>query len=285
MIIFYSENAGPSSLTLTAEDSLHCAKVLRHKTGDSICVIDGRGTMYECRITDANPKSVVAAVEKANPGWNAHPYKLTMAVCPTKNNDRYEWFIEKATEVGLDTIVPVIGEHSERKVYKTDRARKIAISASKQSLKSAVPCVDEPLSVKEFIMAPRQGLKFIAYCFEDPSVPRISLIEALTAVVRDGDAVCGAIGPLFGPANCAPLGTDAGGLSQQHVAGSVLQQHGADSLPQITILIGPEGDFSEAEAKLAVEHGYVPVHLGESRLRTETAAIVAATMVYTSFMK
>lgn len=261
MIIFHSENINPGSLSLTADDSQHCAKVLRHKAGDDICVVDGMGTMYECRITDANPKCVSASIIKANPGWNAHPYHLTMAVCPTKNNDRYEWFIEKATEVGMDCIVPVIGEHSERKVYKTDRARKIALSATKQSLKAAIPEVLEPMSVKDFILAPRQGLKFIAYCFEDPSIPRVSLVQALSAAVNGGDAVFGDIGTISGPENCAPTGTEAEA--------------------RITILIGPEGDFSEVEAKLAVEHGYVPVHLGESRLRTETAAIVAATMVYT----
>lgn len=239
MIIFYSDNVNPSSLTLTVEDSQHCAKVLRHRAGDEICVIDGRGTMYECVITDANPKCVCASVKQANPGWNSHPYKLTMAVCPTKNNDRLEWFLEKATEIGMDTVVPVIGEHSERKVYKTDRARKIVVSAAKQSLKSAVPAVEEPVSVKDFITAPRAGLKFIAYCFEDPDAPRVSLKSALSEACADAE---------------------------------------------ITILIGPEGDFSPAEAKLAMEHGYLPVHLGESRLRTETAALVAATMVYDSFI-
>lgn len=244
MIIFYSDNVSPNSLCLSAEDSLHCAKVLRHRAGDSICVIDGAGTMYECRITDANPKCVCAAIENSNPLWHSHPYRLTMAVCPTKNNERFEWFIEKATEVGVDRIVPLIGEHSERKVYKTERARKIAISAAKQSLKALVPEIAEPVAVKDFIAQTKEGKggKFIAYCFDDPAAPRISLKSQLAAI-------------------CA--------------------EAGENTIPEITILIGPEGDFSPAEAGLALEGGYTPIHLGDSRLRTETAAIVAATMVYT----
>ncbi len=238
MIIFHSDNVGAASLTLTAEDSAHCARVLRHKAGDHICVIDGCGTMYECTISDADVKAVCASIDKVHEGWNSHPYHLTMAVCPTKNNDRFEWFVEKATEIGVDIIAPLIGERSERKVYKTDRAAKIALSAAKQSLKAAIPVVEEPVSVKDFLKRDRPGLKFIAYCFDDPSAPRISLPAALPA-----------------------------------------------DNTQVTILIGPEGDFSPAEAQMAVEAGYVPIHLGDSRLRTETAAVVAATMVYTSYIK
>lgn len=243
MIIFYSDKVQAASLELTPEDSQHCAKVLRHREGDAICVIDGMGTMYECTITSASPKCVSARIDERHIGWNSHPYRLTMAVCPTKNNDRFEWFLEKAVEIGVDRIVPLIGEHSERKVYKTDRARKIAVSAAKQSLKGAVPEIAEPVSAKEFLRADGLGTaaaRFIAYCFEDPSAPRISLSDMLAAVA-----------PSEGK-----------------------------EIPEIVVLIGPEGDFSPAEASLAMENGYKPVHLGESRLRTETAALVATTMVY-----
>lgn len=245
MIIFYSDNIDVSSLCLTAEDSLHCAKVLRHREGDEICVIDGAGTMYECRITDANPKRVRADICRENRGWNSHPYRLTMAVCPTKNNDRFEWFVEKAVEIGVDRIVPLIGERSERKVYKTERAGKIAVSAAKQSLKAVVPEISEPVSVKEFVRSVSGGdvHKFIAYCFDDPSMPRISLFSRL----------------------CSLDSTDA--------------------VPEVVIMIGPEGDFSPAEASYALENGFVPVHLGDSRLRTETAAMVATTMVYSALGK
>ena len=239
MELFYAYEADGRLCRLDAEESGHCVRVLRHRAGDEIHVIDGAGTLFRCRLVDDSPKGAEAEVLEAFPGWNAHPYRLTVACCPTKNNDRFEWFVEKATEVGVDRIVPVIGERSERKVYKTDRAARIALSATKQSLKARIPEIAEPLSVKDFISLsnPADGsLKLIAYCFEGET-KRISIQEALQAY--DGR--------------------------------------------DITVLIGPEGDFSPEEARLAVEHGYVPVHLGASRLRTETAAVLAATAVYLLF--
>lgn len=236
MELFHAYEADGRLCRLDAEESGHCVRVLRHRAGDEIHVIDGLGTMFRCRLVDDNPRGAEAEVLEAFPGWGSHPYRLTVACCPTKNNDRLEWFVEKATEVGVDRIVPVIGERSERKVYKTDRATRIALSATKQSLKARIPEICEPLSVKDFICQSGPGLKLIAYCFEGDT-KRISIQEALQAY--DGS--------------------------------------------DITVLIGPEGDFSPEEARLAVEHGYIPVHLGASRLRTETAAVVAATAVYLAF--
>ena len=233
MEIFYSYDASPQVCLLDQEETRHCVKVLRHRPGDGVTVIDGRGTMYRCILSGA-----VCNVVEAVPGWGAHPYRLTLAVCPTKNNDRYEWFAEKATEVGVDEIVPVIGEHSERKVYKTDRLRRILLSAAKQSLKAAIPQVREPLGVRDFIGdAPEDALKLIACCFEG-EVPRLSVKEALE---------------------------DSAGR-------------------EIIVLIGPEGDFSPEEVTAAVARGFVPVHLGSSRLRTETAALTAAEAVYFHYM-
>ena len=244
MELFYAYEADGRFCRLDADESGHCCRVLRHRVGDEVHVIDGLGTMYRCRLVDDNPKGAEAEVLEAFPGWGGHPYRLTVACCPTKNNDRFEWFVEKATEVGVDRIVPTIGDRSERKVYKTDRAARIALSATKQSLKARIPEIVEPLSVKDFILqgAPchsecsEESLKLIAYCFEGDT-KRISLQEALKAY----------------------------------------DDHG------ITVLIGPEGDFSPEEAQLAIDHGYIPVHLGASRLRTETAAVLAATAVYLAF--
>ena len=242
MELFYAYDSDGRLCRLDSDESGHCVRVLRHRVGDEIHVIDGCGTMFRCRLTDDNPKSAEAEVLEAFPGWGGHPYRLTVACCPTKNNDRFEWFVEKATEVGVDRIVPVIGERSERKVYKTDRAYRIALSATKQSLKARIPEIAEPLSVKDFIqISPLASLgrndstplKLIAYCFEGDT-KRISIQDALKAYERN----------------------------------------------EVTILIGPEGDFSPEEAHLAVENGYIPVHLGASRLRTETAAVLAATAVY-----
>lgn len=233
MEIFYAYSVVGEIALLDGDESAHCAKVLRRKAGDEISVFDGSGSLFRCRITDDSPKHVEAAVLGEEKNFGTHPYFLTMAVCPTKNIDRYEWFVEKATEIGVDVIAPVIGDHSERKILKTDRLHRLVLSAAKQSLKGRLPEVAEPVSVRDFInSAPESALKLIAYCFDEES--RISVLEALH--------------------------------SHQ------------DS--EIIILIGPEGDFSAEEAALAISKGWLPVSLGDSRLRTETAAVVAATAVY-----
>ena len=264
MELFYSRDIEGGVCRLDQDESGHCVRVLRHKAGDEISVIDGCGTLYRCRITSDSHKGVEAMVIDKTENWGTHPYRLHMAVCPTKNNDRYEWFAEKACEIGLDEISPVIGDHSERRIFKTARIEKILVSAAKQSLKGAVPVVNEPVSVKEFIknchvvgtshngyedFAPRNDiesrdsdtiapLKLIAYCFEDESVPRRSVKEVLQGY------------------------------------------EGSD----IVVLIGPEGDFSREEAELAIANGFIPVHLGDSRLRTETAALTAVSATYFRYM-
>ena len=237
MELFYAYEVNGRFCRLDAEESGHCVRVLRHRAGDAVDVIDGLGTLYHCRLTDDSPKGAEAEILSEEANWGAHPYHLTIGCCPTKNNERFEWFVEKATELGVDRIVPLIGEHSERKVYKTERAGRIALSATKQSLKACIPEIVEPMSVKDFLVMPdsdRASLKLIAYCFEDPSIPRRSIMD----VLRASDA------------------------------------------RDITILIGPEGDFSQEEASLALQCGYVPIHLGPSRLRTETAAVTAVEAVY-----
>lgn len=242
MELFYSRDIEGGFCRLDQDESGHCIKVLRHRSGDEISVIDGCGTLYRCRITSDSHKGVEAAVLSLEEGWGGHPYRLHLAVCPTKSNDRYEWFAEKACEIGFDELSPIIGEHSERKVLKTPRVEKILVSAAKQSLKAAVPTVNEPVSVKEFIKsaeAEADTLKLIAYCFEDERVPRRSIKEVLNAF------------------------------------------EGKD----IIVMIGPEGDFSHSEAEAALAAGFIPVHLGDSRLRTETAALTAAASAYFRYME
>ena len=242
MELFYAYEVSGRYCRLDAEESGHCVRVLRHRAGDEVDVIDGRGTLYHCRLTQDSPKGAEAEILSQQADWGAHPYHLTIGCCPTKNNDRFEWFVEKATELGVDCIVPLIGEHSERKVYKTERALRIALSATKQSLKARIPEIAEPLSVKEFIChseRSEESLRLIAYCFEDETHPRQSIRQ-------------------------------------------VLEASGARD---ITVLIGPEGDFSPEEASLALAGGYIPVHLGASRLRTETAAVTAVEAVYLHFMQ
>ncbi len=260
MEVFYSRSFEGGLCTLDAEESAHCVKVMRHREGDEIFVIDGEGTLYTCTLTDASPKAAVARIVKEEPDWGAHPYWLQMAVCPTKNIDRYEWFAEKATELGLDEIVPVIGEHSERRVFKPERLRRILLAASKQSLKGAIPLVAEPVSVKDFIKASAPSdLRLICCCFEG-EVPRLSIFDALASVA--------------GSRTVRTAGNEPCDLNRTPASGK--------DLPRISILIGPEGDFSREEAALAIEAGFIPVHLGPSRLRTETAALTAVEAVYLS---
>lgn len=274
MEIFYSKEIDGSRCRLSEDEAAHCAKVLRHREGDIISVIDGTGTLYRCRIISASPKCVEAEMISSEPDWGTHPYRLHLAVAPTKNADRYEWFAEKACEIGTDEISPIIGMHSERKIFKTSRVEKILVSAAKQSLKGAVPTIHEPMPVKDFILKygdddtetpaelhttdkevsihgtaanpdhtdrthQEKPLRLIAYCFEDASHPRISIKEAFDRY--DGH--------------------------------------------EAIIMIGPEGDFSPEEAELALSHGFIPVHLGPSRLRTETAAVTAAEAAYFRWME
>ena len=240
MELFFSKDIDGNICRLDQDESGHCIKVLRHRSGDEISVIDGCGTLYRCRITTDSPKGVEAMVISSEEDWGGHPYRLHLAVCPTKNNDRYEWFAEKACEIGFDELSPVIGEHSERRVLKTARVEKVLISAAKQSLKAVIPAVNEPVSVKEFIEAHKEdnALRLIAYCFEDERVPRRSIKEVLEE-------------------------------SEER---------------EIVVMIGPEGDFSKAEAEMALAAGFIPVHLGASRLRTETAALTAASVAYFRYM-
>lgn len=235
MEIFWTEDIAGGICRLGEEESAHCVRVLRHRAGDRINIIDGHGTMYECTLVADSPKGAEARIEQAHQNWGGHPYDLTMAVCPTKNIDRYEWFAEKATEFGVDRIVPVIGEHSERKILKSERMNRILLSAAKQSLKASIPKLSDTISVRDFIgsTAGTDALKMIAYCFED-------------------------------------------GL-QRHSIREILENNDAK---EVIVLIGPEGDFSREEADAAVAAGYVPVHIGESRLRTETAALASVSMVY-----
>lgn len=237
MEVFFSDSIEGGRVFLSEEESNHCTRVLRHREGDEVFIIDGMGTLLQCRLLRVGKESEAEIIESI-PHWHSHPYRLVLGVCPTKNNDRFEWFVEKAVEIGVDEIVPLIGERSERRVYKKERAERIALSAAKQSLKGAVPSIHDPESVLSFISsAPCDAVKMMAYCFEGE---KLSIKKALEGV---------------------PEGSE------------------------IIILIGPEGDFSPKEAEAAMAKGFLPIHLGESRLRTETAAVTAAEAVYFNFMK
>ena len=333
MELFFSDDIQDAQVRLDPDESAHCVRVLRHREGDEIFVIDGRGTLCRCVLELADAKGAWARVLERTHGFGAHPYHLTMAVCPTKNLDRYEWFVEKATEIGVDVVAPVIGERSERKVLKTERLRRLALSAAKQSLKGAVPQVAEPVAVRDFILsAPAEALKLICYCFDDVErIPITSVLRPAAALSNPGIAhpsqtddghppivdhpsqLGGGLSPaidqssqlggglppaidqssqlggglppisehlsqLFG----VPSPTIAHPSQPSGVPSPTCESEGSNGGAgrPIMILIGPEGDFSPEEAALAREHGWIPVQLGPSRLRTETAALTAVTAVY-----
>ena len=245
MELFYSKTITDGGRELDAEESGHCVKVLRHRKGDSINVVDGHGMLYRCTIVDPDPRGVVFEVNEWVENYGSHDHWLRMAVCPPKNIDRFEWFAEKATEIGVDAITPLFGDYSERKVFKPERIERLLVSAAKQSHKGTIPQLDAAVTVSEFLRQEHEGLKLICYC--DEATGKVDIKEALGFPVKPGMA--------------------------------------KDALPRITILIGPEGDFSRAEVALALERGWQPVSLGDSRLRIETAALVATAAVYLHFSR
>ena len=226
MQLFYTPNIEETDkqIIFPKDESRHIAKVLRKNQGDILKVTNGKGFLFTAEIIEANPKQCLAKVIKVE-GEVSKPYRLHLVVAPTKMNDRYEWFLEKATEIGIDEITPVICDHSERKTIKLNRYERVLQSAMKQSLHYKLPVLNEAIDFSEFITTEIKGQKFIAHCEED--IPRISL------------------------------------------------KNEAKEKETVTILIGPEGDFSPEEIKLALENEWRAVSLGDSRLRTETAAIVA----------
>ncbi|WP_369995115.1 16S rRNA (uracil(1498)-N(3))-methyltransferase [Winogradskyella sp.] len=225
MQLFYNPNIsdGDSTFSFDKDESRHIVKVLRKKVGDQLHITDGKGWLFEAELTSADQKHCTVNITKQSLQTKRN-HKLHLAVAPTKMNDRYEWFLEKATEIGIEGITPIICDNSERKVVKLERFEKILQSAIKQSLQCYLPKLNDAVTYKDFISQNFSGLKFIAHCEE----------------------------------------TDKKSLKSQLKANE-----------DCTILIGPEGDFSVKEIEMALAANYIPVTLGNTRLRTETAAVIA----------
>ena len=251
MELFYSKDISDGGRVLDPDESAHCVRVLRHRRGDQINVVDGHGMLYRCTIVDDDPRGVLFDVDEWVENYGSHDYRLHMAVCPPKNIDRFEWFAEKATEIGVDRITPLFGDYSERRVFKRERIERLIVAAAKQSHKGAIPELDEALTVTEFLQQDHEGLKLICYC--DEATGKIDIKEALAAAGFS--------------------------IARQNLF------EASDPKPMVSIMIGPEGDFSRAEVALALERGWQPVSLGDSRLRIETAALVATTAVYLHFSR
>jgi len=227
MALFYVPNISTACI-LPEEESTHAIKVLRLKTGDCIQVVDGVGGFYNAVITTPHHKHCGFEITETLVDSSKRNYNLHIAIAPTKNIERLEWFIEKATEIGIDQITPIICRNSERKVVKAERLEKIIVSAAKQSLKAKFPVLNPCCTLSEFVNVYNADQKFIAHCYNDE---KNILKTALS------------------PSN------------------------------SIIILIGPEGDFSRDEVEFTLKNNYHPVSLGDSRLRTETAGVVACCTV------
>ena len=235
VIQFYSPDIEETHL-LPEDESAHCSRVLRHQAGDEIYIVDGKGFRYKCLISEISKKNVrVEILEKISvpDHWTG---RITVAVAPTKNADRMEWFAEKAVETGISEIILLKCDRSERKIYKTDRLHKIMVSAMKQSMKARLPILDGPIPFNDFIKRFDRGdtRGYIGYCSENIA-KRVFAEEAAS------------------------------------------QSDKSD----IVLLIGPEGDFSEEEIKYALTQGFTPVTFGETRLRTETAALFGLVQIHT----
>jgi 16S rRNA (uracil1498-N3)-methyltransferase len=233
MNIFYSNNINKSNkrIIILDQENSHLIKVLRKKTGDNVNITDGKGFLYNCSIIESDKNKSILKIENSVEFKNELP-KLKVAIALTKKRERFEWFLEKATEIGISEITPVICRHSEKNRFNLERSKKILVSAMKQSLRYTLPVINKPVNFKDYITSNSENMidSFIATCLDrDVKLLKKKLIK------------------------------------------------GNDSL----IMIGPEGGFSENEINSAKKAKFVPVSLGNSRLRTETAGVVACSIFST----
>ncbi|WP_372648504.1 16S rRNA (uracil(1498)-N(3))-methyltransferase [Draconibacterium sp.] len=228
MQLFYVPTISGAEVILDETESKHAVRVLRLKEGDEIELIDGKGGFYKARIQNANPKKCQLSIIDSQTEFGKKDFHLHIAIAPTKNIDRTEWFLEKCTEIGIDEVTPLLSEHSERKVIKPERLEKILVSAMKQSVKAYLPKLNELTKLSDLLSQATETKKFIAHCNEGEK-------PHLKNLVKPGE--------------------------------------------EVLILIGPEGDFSPEEVELALENGLEAISLGNARLRTETAGVVACHIV------
>lgn len=230
MQIFYAPMLTGDSYVLDETESKHCIKVLRMVKGEQVNLIDGKGNLFEGFVSNPDSRRCGISITREIKEFEKRDYSLHIAISPLKNPERFELFVEKSVEFGIDYITPIICNHTEKKNIKAERVEKVIISAMKQSLKALKTRLNDPVSFKDFINIEFKGKKLIAHCNEAPDKKSIMEVYA--------------------------------------------------KRENVLILIGPEGDFSEDEINLSKKHGFIPIHLGTSRLRTETAGIAACHSVY-----
>ncbi len=244
MHFFYQPDLSAEFIYLDEDESKHAIRVLRMTIGEQVEVVDGKGQRVIAEVTKDHPKRCELKIISRKEEASPRAFHLHIAIAPTKSIERIEWFVEKAIEIGIDEISFLQCEHSERTVVKMERMEKVAVSAMKQSQQSRIPILHEMKSFTEFVNETPADICVIAHCLE-------GLKKSISAHVTS-----------------APLSLTTGPKQK--------------SIPKYLVLIGPEGDFSPEEIKLAIEQGYSPVSLGETRLRTETAAFYALMAVHFS---
>jgi len=230
MHIFYAPDISGNTFILDEKESKHSVRVLRMTVGTAVRLIDGRGNLYEGCISVADSRRCMISISEVKTDYEKRNYRLHIAISPLKNPDRFEWFVEKSVEIGVDEITPLICKNTEKQSVKQERINNIIISAMKQSIKAGKTILNEPCAFDNFIANPGLSTKMIAHC--STSAKRAGISEVYT---KNENAV---------------------------------------------VLIGPEGDFSNEEISAAVRSNFLPVHLGSSRLRTETAGVAACHSIY-----
>ncbi len=239
MHTFFFPDLSADIVTLDEDESKHAVRVLRLVVGNEVMLVDGKGTRAFATVNEDHPKRCSLEIKDRKKEATDRNFKLHIAIAPTKNLDRLEWFIEKATEIGIDSIILIGCDHSERFTVKLERMEKVTISAIKQSQQSWLPEVKGVIAFKDFLKSvPSKAQKYIAHCYEGGKTLFKSELSEWTPSEKFTE--------------------------------------------DIFILIGPEGDFSPSEIALAIENGFIPISLGERRLRTETAALVAVMNVHLS---
>ncbi|HBL76279.1 MAG: 16S rRNA (uracil(1498)-N(3))-methyltransferase [Bacteroidetes bacterium GWF2_42_66] len=228
MHLFYTPGISGKNYVLNEDESKHCVRVLRLVEKDCIILVDGKGGFYEAMIVEAHPKRCSIEVVKSIQEYGKKSFYLHVAIAPTKNIERFEWFLEKATEFGVHEITPLLCANSERRTVKDDRLEKIMVSAMKQSLKAYLPRLNPMAAFNDFVRKDQNADRFIAHCEDQEKIHLKNIVKPAQNVV---------------------------------------------------VLIGPEGDFSSEEIRIALQSGYQPVSLGDSRLRTETAGVAAVHIV------
>jgi 16S rRNA (uracil1498-N3)-methyltransferase len=222
--LFFTQKIENGFAVFEEEEGRHLTSVLRKKTGDLLQFTDGKGFFYEAELTDAGKRQVLARIVSKTEAAILRPARLHMAIAPTKQMERLEWFLEKATEIGVDEITPLLCKRSERDTIRLDRLEKILVSAMKQSLRAWLPKLNQPTRFQDFVKKSGEAQKRLAWCSDEP-LPHLK--------------------------NTLSPNQD------------------------VVIAIGPEGDFSPEEVQFALANGFQGVSLGQARLRTETAGLLA----------